>query len=63
MIRENYSNIGVERYLSPPSGRMTTMFLPLFSGLDATTVAAWSAAPDEIPIRMPSVLTVSLAAA
>ena len=28
-----YPNIGVDKYLSPVSGRKTTMFLPAFSGL------------------------------
>ena len=45
---------GVVRYLSPESGKRTTMFLPLYSGLAATIVAALSAAPDEIPTRIPS---------
>ena len=37
----NYSeNIGVERYLSPVSGRSATIILPLFSGRFASCVAA-----------------------
>ncbi len=44
----------VDRYLSPVSGRMTTICLPLFSGLFATSRAAHIAAPQEIPARMPS---------
>ena len=46
---------GVERYLSPESGRRTTILFPAFSGLDATCAAAQSAAPEEMPVRTPSV--------
>ena len=35
-----YSNKVVDRYLSPVSGNKMTMFLPLFSGLLANSVAA-----------------------
>ena len=41
-------------YLSPESGRITTMFLPLFSGRFATCAAAQSAAPELIPTKAPS---------
>ena len=34
------ANMGVERYLSPVSGRRTTIFFPLFSGRLAISVAA-----------------------
>ena len=49
-----FAKRGVERYLSPESGRSTTMFFPLFSSLAATIAAALRAAPDEIPTRIPS---------
>ena len=45
---------GVDKYLSPESGSNATIVLPLFSGLFARIVAALSAAPDEIPTRIPS---------
>lgn len=35
-----YEKRGVDRYLSPESGKSTTMFFPLFSSLDASTLAA-----------------------
>ena len=47
-------NIGLERYLSPVSGRSATMHFPAFSGRFASSVAACSAAPELIPARMPS---------
>ena len=47
-------NNGVDKYLSPESGNKTTIFLPLFSGLEARIVAAFNAAPEEIPTRIPS---------
>lgn len=46
----------VERYLSPESGSNTTIVLPAFSGLFASMEAAFSAAPEEMPTRIPSVL-------
>lgn len=49
-------NKGVDRYLSPESGRRTTIFLPLFSSLEARIEAALSAAPEEIPTRIASLL-------
>ena len=49
-----YSNKVVDKYLSPVSGNNTTIFLPLFSGLLANTVAACIAAPDEIATNNPS---------
>lgn len=50
--KRSYSeNIGVERYFSPPSGSSTTMVLPSLEGLFATSIAANSAAPEEIPAR------------
>ncbi len=48
------ANIGVERYLSPVSGRRTTITLPLFSGLAASSLAAQIAAPEDIPTRSPA---------
>ena len=47
-------NKGVDIYLSPPSGRITTMFLPSYSFLCATSRAALKAAPEEIPTSIPS---------
>ena len=55
-----YSNNAVERYLSPVSGIITTIFLPLFSGRFANFAAAQTAAPPDIPINMPSVLAIFL---
>ena len=43
--------MAVERYLSPPSGKTATISLPLFSGRFASSVAAHTAAPDDIPIK------------
>jgi len=45
----------VDKYLSPESGSNTTIVFPAFSGRFATSVAAFNAAPDEIPTRIPSV--------
>ena len=45
------------------SGRRTTLFFPSFSGLFATSIAAESAHPDEIPTRKPSTFPVILPAA
>ena len=57
----NYSeNNGVDKYLSPVSGRITTIFLPAFSGRFASSIAAQVAAPEEIPTRTPSFLPMSL---
>ena len=47
-------NKGVDIYLSPPSGRITTMFLPSYSFLCAISRAALKAAPEEIPTSIPS---------
>jgi len=44
----------VDKYLSPESGSKTTIVFPLFSGLSANSFAAFSAAPEEIPTRIPS---------
>mmetsp|Transcript_21912 Transcript_21912/g.61021 ORF Transcript_21912/g.61021 Transcript_21912/m.61021 type:complete len:279 (-) Transcript_21912:42-878(-) len=44
----------VERYRSPKDGMMVTTRLPAISGLLATSTAARTAAPDEIPQKMPS---------
>ena len=44
----------VDRYLSPESGSKATIVLPLFSGLAARMAAAFNAAPEEIPTRIPS---------
>lgn len=43
-----------DRYLSPKLHKMTTISLPAISGLVATRRAATTAAPDEIPQKMPS---------
>jgi hypothetical protein len=51
----------VDKYLSPVSGRRTTMVLPLFSGRFAICVAAKRAAPEEIPTKSPSDFATSLA--
>ena len=48
------ANKAVDKYLSPESGRSATIFLPLFSGLLARIAAAFNAAPEEIPTRIPS---------
>ena len=48
--------MGVERYLSPVSGKIATMIFPLFSGRFASCEAAQTAAPDEIPTSKPSCL-------
>lgn len=53
--------IPLERYLSPLSGKITTRFFPAFSARFATLIAAQSAAPEEIPIEIPSVFAESLA--
>ena len=47
---------GVDKYRSPVSGKMTTIFFPLFSGRLATSIAAKAAAPEEMPTSKPSVL-------
>ena len=47
-------------YLSPLSGNKTTTVFPSFSLRDATSIAAFKAAPEEIPAEMPSVLINSL---
>ena len=54
-MKQYYSaNNGVDRYLSPESGSSATIVLPLFSGLAARICAAFNAAPEEIPTRIPS---------
>ena len=55
-----YPKIPVERYLSPASGRRTTIVLPLFSLSIARSIAALSAPPEEIPASIPSFLPRSL---
>ena len=49
------ANIAVERYLSPVSGKRTTIFLPLFSFLCANLIVAFKAAPLEISTNKPSI--------
>lgn len=49
-----FSNSAVERYRSAKDGRMTTMFLPVMRGRPPISRAAATAAPEEIPPRMPS---------
>src|SRR5262249_43595977 len=53
----------VERYLSPVDGMIATINLPLFSGRWPTLMAATTAAPEEIPQRIPSSLIRRLAMA
>ena len=52
--KDQLLNNGVDKYLSPESGSNATIVFPLFSGLLARISAALSAAPDEIPTRIPS---------
>ena len=56
-------NMGLDRYLSPVSGRSATMHFPAFSGRFASSSAACSAAPEDIPARIPSREASSLPAA
>ena len=49
-------------YLSPLSGKNTTIFLPANSSFLATFIAAESAAPEEIPANTPSFTASSVAA-
>ena len=42
-------NRPVDKYRSPPSGRITARTFPWFSGRSATRTAAASAAPEEMP--------------
>ena len=49
-------NISVDKYLSPVSGNKTTIVLLWFSFLWAKMVAAFTAAPLEIPTSKPSFL-------
>ena len=63
LLRDQFSNSAVDRYLSPVSGSSTTMRLPLFSVRRAAVIAAWSAAPAEMPHSSPSFLPSSRAAA
>ena len=44
----------LDRYLSPVSGRRTTIVLPAFSGRFASCMAAHAAAPDEITGEKPN---------
>ena len=53
----------VDKYLSPESGSNATIFLPLFSGLCARIVAAFKAAPEEIPTSTPSLTANALPSA
>ena len=55
-----YTKSEVDKYLSPVSGSNTTIVFPSFSGRFASSVAANSAAPEEIPTSTPSVLATSL---
>ena len=48
------SNKMVDRYRSPKSGSTATIVLPAFSGRFATSTAAESAAPEEMPTSRPS---------
>ena len=62
IVWENYfySNKAVDKYLSPVSGSKTTIFLPLFSGLLASSVPACIDAPADIPTNKPSVFATAL---
>mmetsp|Transcript_51349 Transcript_51349/g.123929 ORF Transcript_51349/g.123929 Transcript_51349/m.123929 type:complete len:205 (+) Transcript_51349:1344-1958(+) len=51
----------VDKYRSPNEGMIQTTRLPLFSGRFATCVAAKTAAPDEIPQKIPSFVAISRA--
>src|SRR4030042_5490422 len=51
-----YSNNSVLKYLSPVSGNIATITLPLFSGLLAISMAPKTLAPPDIPVNMPSSL-------
>ena len=53
-------NKGVEKYLSPLSGKRATIVFPSFSGFLASSIAAKSAAPEDIPTRIPSFDAISL---
>ncbi len=53
---KDYSKSSVLMYLSAESGRITIMFCPEFSLRFATFKAAATAAPEEIPARIPSSL-------
>lgn len=44
----------VERYLSPVSGSNATIVFPSFSGSLASSTAAYTAAPEDIPTSNPS---------
>ena len=44
----------VDKYLSPVSGKITTIVLPLFSGRLASSKPAKVAAAEEIPVKIPS---------
>ena len=59
IARFYYANIGVERYRSPVSGKSTTISLPLFSGRFASSVAAHTAAPEDIPTSTPSLRAIA----
>ena len=54
---------GVDRYRSPESGSRATMVLPAFSGRLASSTAAWMAAPEVMPTKMPSLRAASRQAA
>ena len=54
---------GVERYLSPESGSSATITFPLFSGRFARRVAAYRAAPEEIPVSRPWVCAIAFSGA
>ena len=55
-----YSKSSVDMYLSPVSGKSVTIFLSLFSICLARSVAAYNAAPEDIPTTIPSVLAIIL---
>jgi len=52
---------GVERYLSVDEAATVTITLPAFSGRLASSIAAQTLAPDEIPAGRPSCCAKSLA--
>ena len=48
-------NKGVDKYLSPVSGAITTRLSPFLKSFAATFKAAHVAAPEEIPTKIPSI--------
>lgn len=59
ILRYAYLKRVVERYRSPVSGSRATISLPLFSSRLAIWVAAYIAAPEEMPASSPSVFAMA----